>query len=161
MAMLRKSKGSDDPYSKALDLLTRRDHTSVELAMKLQSRGFDRAAIDATIDKLTNQGFIDDTRFAGRWVESALRSGRGFGPKLLADLLQKGVNRETAQQAVAAGTADNPAEQVLQEIVTRKFAAFNNSTATQKERQRIYNYLLRRGFQLSTILGYFRNQPSE
>ena len=159
--MIRKSKDSDDPYSKALDLLTRRDHSSAELAMKLQRRGFARPAIDEALAKLTMQGFIDDVRFATRWVESALRNGRGFGPKLLIDLQQKGISRAIAQQAVADGAVDNPAEQVLQEIITRKFANFNDSAATLKERQRVYNYLQRRGFQLATIISYFKNQHTE
>lgn len=161
LAMLRKSKDSDAPYSKALDLLTRRDHSSAELALKLQRRGFEKPVIEETIEKLTAQGFIDDARFAIRWVESALRNGRGFGPKLLAELQQRGISRETAQQAVAAGAVENPAEQVLQDIVTRKFANYNERAATLKERQRVYNYLQRRGFQLATIISYFKNQLTE
>ena len=159
--MIRISKGSDDPYSKALDLLTRRDHSSAELAMKLQRRGFEKPAIDEALEKLTSQGFIDDARFAARWVDSALRNGRGFGPKLLLGLQRKGINCETAQQAVAAGAAENPAEQVLQELVARKFANFDNREASLKERQRVYNYLQRHGFQLSAIIAYFKHQLTE
>lgn len=129
--------------------------------MKLQRRGFEKQAIDETLAKLTTQGFIDDTRFAARWVESALRNGRGFGPKLLLGLQQKGISRATAQQAVAAGAVENPAEQVLQEIVARKFANFDDKGASPKERQRVYNYLQRRGFQLAAIISYFKNQLTE
>ena len=93
-------------------------------------------------------------------LQSALLSGRGFGAKLLADLQQKGVPRETAQEAVAAAAAENPAEQVLAAIVQRRFTAFDNETATQKERQRVYGYLQRRGFSLSSIISYFRNQDT-
>lgn len=159
--MIRASKGSDDPYSRALDLLTRRDHSSAELVTKLQRRGFEKSAIDAALEKLTAQGFIDDARFASRWVESALRNGRGFGPKLLVDLQLKGITREIARQAVAVATVENPAEQVLQEIVARKFADFDARGASPKERQRVYNYLQRRGFQLSTIIEYFKYQLTE
>ncbi len=147
-------------YQKALDILTRRDHSRSELRKKLVLRGFAEKPLDEALERLSSQGLIDDAKFAAGWVESALRSGRGFGARLLLDLRQKGISRETAQQAVAEGAAAIPAEQVLAEIVKRRFAAFNNDTATQKEKQRIYGYLQRRGFSLSFIISYFRNQDT-
>lgn len=150
-----------DACRKALDLLARRDHSRGELRRKLALRGFDEKALEDALEQLSAQGFINDAKYAADWVESALRSGRGFGTKLLAGLQQKGVARETALQAVAAAAAENPAEQVLAAVVKKRFAAFDNETATQKERQRVYGYLQRRGFSLSTINNYFRNQDTE
>lgn len=159
-------KGSEKPahieaFRKALELLAKRDHSRGELRKKLILRGFAEQAQEEVLARLAAQGLINDTKFAADWVASALRSGRGFGAKLVADLQQKGVTRETAVQAVTAAAAVNPAEKVLAEIVQKRFAAFDNETATQKEKNRVYGYLLRRGFSLSTILGYFRNQDTE
>lgn len=158
-------KGSDktaapDVYQKALDLLARRDHSRVELRKKLALRGYGEKVLEEVLERLSSQGLINDAKFAACWVQSALLSGRGFGAKLLADLQQKGVQRETAQEAVAAAAAENPAEQVLAAIVQRRFTAFDNETATHKERQRVYGYLQRRGFSLSSIISYFRNQDT-
>jgi regulatory protein len=158
-------KGSDktaapDAYLKALDLLARRDHSRGELRKKLVLRGCGEKVLEEVLERLSSQGLINDAKFAAGWVQSALRSGRGFGAKLLADLQQKGVSRETAREAVAAAAAENPAELVLAAIVQRRFAAFNNETATQKERQRVYAYLQRRGFSFSSISSYFRNQDT-
>jgi regulatory protein len=158
-------KGSDktavpDAYLKALDLLARRDHSRGELLKKLALRGYGEKVLEDVLERLTAQGLINDAKFAAGWVQSALRSGRGFGAKLLADLQQKGVSRETAREAVAAAAAENPAELVLAAIVQRRFAVFNNEAATQKERRRVYAYLQRRGFSLSSIISYFRNQDT-
>jgi len=158
-------KGSEKPavpdaYLKALELLAGRDHSRHELRKKLALRGCAGQPLEEALERLSSQGLIDDAKFAAAWVQSALRSGRGFGAKLLADLQQRGVPRETAQQAVAAAAAEAPAELVLAAIVKKRFAAFSNETATQKERQRVYGYLQRRGFSLSSIISYFRNQDT-
>lgn len=149
-----------DAYLKALDLLGRRDHSRGELRKKLVVRGFEEKDLEAALERLASQGLIDDANFAAAWVESALRGGRGFGAKLLVDLLQKGVPRETAVQAIAAAAVENDEDAVLADIVQRRFAAFINETATQKERQRVYSYLQRRGISLSSIISYFRNQDT-
>jgi regulatory protein len=159
-------KGSEQPaardaYLKALDLLARRDHSRGELKRKLSRRGFAEEELEDTLERLTSQGLLDDARFAAAWVESSLRNGRGIGGKLLVDLQLKGVPPETARQAVAAAAVDHPAEAVLADIVGKRFAAFSNETATPKERQRVYGYLQRRGFSLSSIISYFRNQNTE
>lgn len=150
-----------DAYLKALALLTGRDHSRGELARKLAARGFAEAEVAAALERLSSQGLLDDARFAAVWVAAALRSGRGFGARLLVELQQKGIPAELARQALAAAEAETTAEQVLADIVSRRFAGFTNETATPKERQRVYGYLQRRGFSLSTIISYFRNPHTE
>lgn len=147
-----------DAYLKALELLAGRDHSRLELRKKLASRGYAEKSLEDALEKLSAQGLINDEKFAAGWVASALRSGRGIGAKLLVDLQQRGVARETARQAISAASAENPAEQVLAAIVARRFASFDDETATQKERQRVYSFLQRRGFSLSSIISYFRNK---
>lgn len=156
------SKGSDAPtaedaYLRGVHLLARRDHSIAELLGKLKAKGFPAEAAEEAIRRLCRQGFLDDTKFAARWVESALRNGRGYGTRLLLELQRKGVSRETARQAIAEAASENLAAQVLSTIAARRFSAFNPSVATPKERQRVYNYLQRRGFSLSAIIDYFRD----
>ena len=155
-------KGSDEPtaedaYLRALRLLAIRDHGIAELKGKLKAKGFSALAIDAAINRLSDQGLLDDAKFAARWVESALANGRGYGARLLLDLQRKGISRETAHKAVDEAASENLAVQVLDSIVAKRFAAFHPGQATLKERQRVYNFLQRRGFSLSTIISYFRD----
>ena len=156
-----RSSGSEDPYVKAVDLLSRRDHTSVELTAKLKARGFQNTAIQEVLDRLVSQHLLDDRRFASRFVESALASGRAVGARLRFELQQKGISRELADEVVSSATAETVAEDSLALLVNRRFADYEDKYATQKERQRVYNFLMRRGFQLSTIIGYFRNKDTE
>lgn len=150
-----------DIYLRALDLLSRRDHTTAELQRKLASRGFPPETIAELLRQLTGKGYLDDRRFAARWTESAIRSGRGYGVRILQELQQKGIPREMAAEAVAAAAADYSAHDALRAIVSRRFSSFDPASAPRKEKQRVYSYLQRRGFSLQTITGFFNNQEEE
>ena len=152
---------ADAAYLKALDLLSRRDRSRAELQQKLAARGHGAGAIDEALARLTDQGFIDDARFAASWVDSALRSGRGYGPRLALELRNRGIDRQLAAAAIAAATAETTETEVLAGIVARRFAGFDHRAATPREKQRVYGYLQRRGFSLTTIFAFFRNNDTE
>jgi regulatory protein len=149
---------SSAAYPRAINLLARRDHTTAEIKHKLAIRGFPADVIADVIEKLTQQGLLDDRRFAERWVESALLSGRGYGIRLLQELQRKGVPREIAAEAVAAASAEHSEQNSLAAIMSRRFAAFAPEGASLKEKQRIYSYLQRRGFSIQSINSFFINQ---
>lgn len=156
-------KGSENPaaadvYSRALNLLARRDHTVVELKQKLSIRGFSVDSIATAIEKLTAQRLLDDRRFAERWTDAAIRSGRGYGLRILQELQRRGVSREIATEVVAAATAEHTVNDSLAIILSRRFAAFDPASATQKEKQRVYAYLQRRGFSIQNVISFFINQ---
>jgi len=153
--------GVPDIYLRALNLLARRDHTTVELQRKLAARGFSAAAIAAVIEQLAGQGYLDDRRFAERWTEAAIRNGRGYGLRILQELQKRGIPREIAAEAVAAAAAEYPEHDSLAAIVSRRFSAFDPASASQKEKQRVYSYLQRRGFSIQSITGFFNNNEEE
>jgi regulatory protein len=155
-------KGSDRPdsvqaYQRALHLLARRDYSEADLKRKLAVRGFAPDSVSEAIERLAGQGLVDDGRFAAKWVESAVRSGRGYGPRLLMDLQRQGISRETAKEVVAAVAKEHGEREVLEAIVSRRFPSFDQLSATRKERQRLYAYLQRRGFSISAIAAFFNN----
>ena len=153
--------GYPDIYLRAINLLTRRDHTAIELKRKLAARGFSADSISETIAKLTQQGLIDDRRFAERWAESAIRSGRGYGLRILQELQRNGIPREIASEAVFNAASEYPEQDSLSAIVSRRFSAFDPANAPMKEKQRVYSYLQRRGFSLEAITGFFKIREEE
>ena len=153
-------KGSDHPgftdiYLRAINLLTRRDHTTIELKRKLEAKGYPDGSISEALERLAREGYLDDRRFAERWTETAIRSGRGYGLRILQELQQKGVPREIASGAVADATAEYPEQDSLAAEVSRRFSSFDPASASLKEKQRVYSYLQRRGFSLQAITSFF------
>jgi len=151
----------DDVYLRALNLLARRDHSVAELKRKLVARGFSDILVADALERLRRQGYLDDRRFAERWAESALRGGKGFGVRLLLELQRRGIDRETAAEVVAGAASEHGERQVLAAVVAKRFSAFDPVNASQKERQRVYAYLQRRGFSLSAIRAYFSSSLEE
>ena len=155
------SAASTQAYLRGVSLLAQRDHSSAELGRKLSARGYSAEVIDEAIKKLTNEGYLDDRRFARSWTEYAIRSGRGYGIRILQDLSRKGISREIALQAIENATAEYPEYDSLATIVSRRFSAFDPSIAPRKEKQRVYSYLQRRGFSLHSITSFFLNKDKE
>jgi len=161
MAMPRSSKSSDPDAAKqalacALRLLTRRDRSSAELARKLRDRGIAEPLIGEVVARLLEAGYLDDRRFARAWAESAVRNGRGYGPRLRLELARRGVPDEIVAEVLADVAAEYEERETLAALLARKFAGFNPAAASDREKRRVLQYLQRRGFSSAAIFQAFR-----
>lgn len=76
---------------KLVDLLSRREHSHLELVQKLIQRGFQKSDIIPVLDDLAEKDWQSDLRFAEAYVR--YRSQKGFGPERVAqELKEKGVS---------------------------------------------------------------------
>ena len=67
-------------YNKALDLVSRREHSRHELMQKLDKRYPETSPIiEEVLNKLEGNKILDDERFAEMYLNS--RARKGFGPK--------------------------------------------------------------------------------
>ena len=138
----------------ALKLLDRQRYTRRDLTRRLRDRGHAASEIEATLDRLTEVGLVDDIEYArafiaGRWG----RRAAGWR-KIEQDLRGKGVSGEmiaTAKERFEAeqgGAADETgAAQRVIDQAARKYAALD----PRVRRQRLTALLLRRGFSYDTI----------
>lgn len=77
--------------SRAIKLLTNREHSRLELARKLAARGYPDDAIDAALDGLAADGLLSEARLIEGYV--AERLAKGFGPlRIAAELRDKGLS---------------------------------------------------------------------
>ena len=83
----------------ALDILSRREHTRVELARKLKAKEFSSNEIDELLAILENEGLQSDARYTESYVHS--RSRRGFGPlRIKHELQQRGISPDLVEAHV-------------------------------------------------------------
>ena len=148
---------ADKAYDCALRLLARRDHSVAELRRKLLQRGFPVEIIDGLTKRLLEIGYLDDRRYAERWVVAAIANSRGYGPRLRLELQQRGVPSELAGTVVAKLTEECDEAETLRHLAARKFPDFDPGAATDRERRRVFGFLQRRGFSGSAIAAYFRS----
>ena len=89
-------------YNKALDLVSRREHSRHELMQKLDKRYPNSTPIiEDVLDKLEANKILDDERFAEMYLNS--RARKGFGPKKIEmELHSKKVDSFFSSDAVEA-----------------------------------------------------------
>ena len=66
-------------YNKALDILSRREHSTKELVIKLEKKFTSNTDILLIVSKLKKNNLLNDIRFTESYV--AARKRKGFGTK--------------------------------------------------------------------------------
>jgi len=142
----------------ALRLLARRGRSAAEIAERLRLKGFGPQDIDAALARCRQLGYLDDARFAHERARELMRGGRAVGRRILADLQRRGIDEALANAAMTAATEEFGEATMLADLQRRRFPGFTWAAADDRQRQRVVNYFLRRGFTLSRVLAFLRER---
>lgn len=146
LAALTEAVGSRRAFYGVLDLLSRRDHSKAELMRKLSPK-YPKEICAAAIEKAENLGLIDETRFAENYARE-LYERKSFGERrILSELLLKGIDRETAENALEGLDKDGE-NRIILLLRTKYRDALSDD---EKLKRRAVNGLLRRGFTYGEI----------
>jgi len=128
-------------YNKALDLVSRREHSRHELMQKLDKRYPNTTPIiEDVLDKLETNKILDDERFAEMYLNS--RARKGFGPKKIEmELYLKKVDSLFISNTVEA--YENWLENA-QKVLKKKFKNHKPTDYQSKMKQK--QFLFTRGF---------------
>ena len=147
---MKRDRNPDKPkrsaYDKALGLLARREHSRRELKTKLRQSGYEGEESLAAIDRLGEQHYQDDERFAEVLVRS--RAAQGYGPqRIRAELKTHVVPDERIRQLLESTDVDWEAS--AREQLRRRYGG--KAAPDLAERTRRAQFLLRRGFAAATV----------
>jgi len=134
-------------YTKAISLLSRQLYSKFNLKRKLLSKDLDSSSIDRAIDYLEKQGYINDTNFAVKWVESRLRSKLDSYNSLLSGLIKKGISSSISKEVLD----ELYTQEVNDEIIKKSVNKYLNQN---KEPKAIISKLVRKGFDIRRIRRY-------
>ena len=133
-------------YNKALDLVSRREHSCYELIQKLNKRFPETMPIiEDVVQKLVTNNILNDERFAEMYLNS--RARKGFGPKKIEmELNSKKVDYIFIANAISEydGWAENAENELLKKFKGVKPNDFNSK---MKQKQFLFN----RGFSTQII----------
>jgi regulatory protein len=132
----------------ALRFLGQRPRSEQEVRRRLVRAGQSQATIEGVLDSLRQHGLVDDTAFAGYWVEQR-QTFRPRGARLLrAELRQRGVN---AASAVAA--TDSLDASAVEDAYRAALKRARQLSALDERifKGRLGQFLARRGFDWDTI----------
>jgi regulatory protein len=143
-------------YLHALRLLNARDYTAARLGEKLRGRGFGDKDVEVALGRMVSEGWVDDLRFAERFAEGALASGRYYGTRLRQEMRRRGLQPELVAEVLGRVLVERDETEEVRAIVDRRFNGFSFSSASDREKRRTIGFLQRRGFSLSSILQALR-----
>jgi regulatory protein len=139
-------------YAAAVRLLARRPRTEREVRRWLEQRSYSAAVVDTVLARLGARGYVDDAELALHFI--VVRAQRlGHGPRrLIHELERRGVERSTAEQAWEQAKEQGQVE--LRELLRRQLRRRVGTSRDRLDRsayRRVYNALLRAGFESSAI----------
>ena len=86
-------------YNKALDIISRREHSQKELTGKLLNKFSEEEIVNSVINNLVKKNLLNDTRYSEAYVVS--RKRKGFGPKkIMYELIARGVIENIACEVI-------------------------------------------------------------
>ena len=134
-------------YEAALRFLSYRPRSSQEVRRRLASR-FTPEAVQETVRRLEEHGFLDDAAFAAFWRQSREAHRPRSTALIRRELMQKGVPRDVAEAAVT-GLDDEHSAYRAAKRRERALRGLDEATF----RRRLGDYLRRRGFSFGVAHG--------
>lgn len=143
-----------ETYQKALNyaflLLKYRPRSVREMRDRLERKAFSSSDIEKVIRHLSEYGYLDDVLFARLFARDKVK--RGYGRKRITyELLRLGIGFEQAKTALTEADREIDSVQVLKDLAERAMAG-------KQDREKVVQYLLRRGFSLTEILKVLNNE---
>ena len=136
-------------YNKALDILSRREHSQKELSDKLIKKFNITELVDSVIHGLLEKNLLNDYRYSESYVVA--RKRKGFGPKKIGyELVSRGINENTASEAIDAEGGWNEA---ALKAFNKKFKAGIGEDFKEQNKQKVF--LQNRGFSFQEIDSVF------
>ena len=145
-----------DRTERALQLahsyLDRRERTTSEVRGYLLSKGFDAATTERTLAALSEDGMLDDDRFARLFTADKRELERWGAERIRRDLLQRGVEPETVAAALVDGAETSAFEMELRRALELLRRRFPSPPGDRRERDRALGVLVRKGYDVELAL---------
>ena len=147
LRLLREEKDNnttaDEPEDSRLTL-KRKTYTKSEIERQLQREGFSSDAIETSIEELIRSGHIRDRKYAENWIVRRQKSNPRGKTLLKRELVDKGIDRETAEQVIATVETEDETKVALE--IAQKRAKQYKRLPTHVAKRRLHGFLARRGF---------------
>ncbi len=137
---------------RAMHLLEQGDRTKKGLRENLLKNGYPSEAVEEAMAYVESFHYIDDKRYALTYIQN--QSGKKGRARIQMELRQKGVPQEYIDQAFQETEEDTDARGVIRELILKKRR--EQGPMEEKERQKLYGFLMRREFSSSDILSVLR-----
>ena len=151
----------------AAHFLGTRPRTRWELDRRLRRAGASAEVIEATLNRLTELGYVDDVAFARYWQEQRDRHAPRGRRLVAAELRQRGVTRE-ALDVLEEDLERSPSDEILPQteperarIALERHLRGRPVPTEARALQRLGMFLMRRGFDAETVRNTLRHAGAD
>lgn len=146
-----REKARERTMNRAVKLLAARPRSVGELRERLLEKTWtDEKIVDAVIDRLKEYGYLDDAQYARDTAMSKLRQRPQGRRRLQYSMSQKKLDRETVDSAIDSAFEKLP-ESDLIKVAIEKYIRIKGQPETREGKKKLFDYLLRRGFEYELI----------
>lgn len=132
---------------RALHLLNAMDRTEEQLRTKLKQNLYPDDIIDAALDYVKSFGYVQDEEYARRFVMG--RQHAKSKRELSQALYQKGIAKDQIERVLESCYEEKDEKDAIQRLMEKRH--FDPQQATDKEKKKMYDYLLRKGFRYEDV----------
>jgi regulatory protein len=133
----------------AMNLCSRQERCRSEVTGKLVSRGLSGTEIEAVLNALVKENYIDESRYAGSFVRDKIRFNKWGKVKIRYLLQQKKLPEPLIADALDA-VDEEWYESILKEELLKKYRSIKGGKASDL-RGKLYRFALQRGFESGRI----------
>ena len=126
--------------------LSIREHSQLELKNKLSDKGYDSADIIEAINEFASKNIQSDLRFTEEFIRSRLKKNKG--PRLITSEL---INRGISETIISSKLLEIPESEWHKLAYAALSKKLNTSTSTINNEDKIYSFLISRGFEHKMI----------
>jgi regulatory protein len=137
---------------KAYRLLSLRPHSEKELEKKLREKGFPAVVIKETLEKLHDLKYLNDASFAVSLARNLAVNKLWGNKKIALNLREKGIATDLIDLSMEQARQELPEEEAIEALIKKKAAKKKLTAFDVKEKQRIFQSLMGRGFPPGLIL---------
>ena len=135
-------------YKKALNYISKVMKTAGQVKKYLQDKGYISSIIEKVILKLSEYKYLDDENYARLYIKDKKNSSGKL--KLQQELYKKGIKKEIIEKVIKEIPSQSEEISALVEKYMRK------KEVTIKEIQKLYAYLMHRGFSYEEIKPFLK-----
>ena len=132
---------------KAMSLLKYQDRTKKELKERLMRAEFPEFITEGAVAYVESFGYINDDAYIRNFIDS--RKDKKSRREIYALLRQKGVDMNRAEEIMEEMYEEHSDQEAIRELLRKKHWDF--ACTDPKEKQKIYGYLVRKGFRYEDI----------
>jgi len=149
-------------YIKAQDLALHyigyKMRTVKEIRMKLSEKGFSEDVIERVIEFLEKYGYADDREYCRKYIREKLCMKPKSGYALKIELKQRGISSRIIDEVMAETEMDEEGD-AFRWLERKSRGSW--PPADEKQKKKLYDFLLRKGYSYDVIGEAFRQMDEE